>query len=102
MTETPAVAASSLSLGDTTTPDRAGGAERRPYSRVVLKLSGEVFGGGRLGVDPDVVADVARQVADVARSGVQVAVVIGGGNFFRGAELSQRGIDRSRADYMGM
>jgi uridylate kinase len=55
-----------------------------------------------IGVDPDVVQDIARQIADVARSGVQVAIVVGGGNYFRGAELSQRGMDRSRADYMGM
>jgi uridylate kinase len=72
------------------------------YSRVLLKLSGEVFGGGKLGVDPDVVHSLAQQVADVVRSGVQMAVVVGGGNFFRGAELQQRGMDRSRADYMGM
>jgi uridylate kinase len=76
------------------------GAQR--YGRVVLKLSGEVFGGGQVGVDPDVVATMARQIADVARAGVQVAIVVGGGNFFRGAELSQRGMDRARADYMGM
>ncbi len=69
----------------------AGASAQHRYHRVLLKLSGEVFGGGQLGVDPDVVADVARQIADVARSGVQIAVVIGGGNFFRGAELSQRG-----------
>jgi uridylate kinase len=76
------------------------GAQRS--GRVVLKLSGEVFGGGLVGVDPDVVATMARQIADVARAGVQVAIVVGGGNFFRGAELSQRGMDRARADYMGM
>jgi len=70
---------------------------------VLLKLSGEVFGGAKgIGVDPDVVQDIARQIADVVRSGVQVAIVVGGGNYFRGAELSQRGMDRSRADYMGM
>jgi len=70
---------------------------------VLLKLSGEVFGGEKgIGVDPDVVQDIAKQIADVARSGVQVAIVVGGGNYFRGAELSQRGMDRSRADYMGM
>ncbi len=74
----------------------------QPYRRVVLKRSGEVFGGGKLGVDPDVVATIARQIADVVRTGVQVAIVVGGGNFFRGAELSQRGMDRARADYMGM
>ena len=72
------------------------------YRRVLLKLSGEVFGGGRVGVDPDVVNGIAREIAGVVRSGVQVAVVVGGGNFFRGAELQQRGMDRSRADYMGM
>jgi uridylate kinase len=72
------------------------------YQRVLLKLSGEAFGGGELGVDPDVVSSIARQVADVSASGVQVAIVVGGGNFFRGAELQQRGMDRARADYMGM
>src|SRR3954468_13479711 len=72
------------------------------YRRVLLKLGGEMFGGGSIGVDPDVVHSVAQQIADVARTGTQVAVVIGGGNFFRGAELSQRGMDRDRADYMAM
>jgi len=76
---------------------------RGTYRRVLLKLSGEVFGGTKgIGVDPDVVQDIAKQIADVARSGVQVAIVVGGGNYFRGAELQQRGMDRSRADYMGM
>ena len=74
----------------------------RPYTRVLLKLSGEVFGGGSVGVAPDVVRGIAKQVAVAARSGVQVAVVVGGGNFFRGAELQQKGMDRSRADYIGM
>ena len=70
---------------------------------MLLKLSGEAFaGGGGLGVDPDVVQAIARQISDVVRSGTQVAIVIGGGNFFRGAELSERGMDRSRSDYMGM
>lgn len=72
------------------------------YRRVLLKLGGEMFGGGSVGVDPDVVHSVAVQIADVVRNGVQVAIVIGGGNFFRGAELSQRGLDRDRADYMAM
>ena len=70
--------------------------------RVLLKLSGEVFGGGAVGLDADVVSDAARQIAAAVRAGVQVAVVVGGGNFFRGAELSQRGMARDRADYMGM
>jgi len=72
------------------------------YQRVLLKLSGEEFGGGRVGVDPDVVHSLARQIAEVVLAGTQVAVVVGGGNFFRGAELSQRGMDRDRADYMAM
>jgi len=72
------------------------------YKRVLLKLSGEVFGGGQVGVDPDVVATIAREIASVQRAGIQIAVVTGGGNFFRGAELQQRGMDRVRADYMGM
>jgi uridylate kinase len=78
-------------------------ADRPGYHRVLLKLSGEAFAGeGALGVDPDVVASIARQIAAVVAEGVEVAVVIGGGNFFRGAELSVRGMDRARSDYMGM
>ncbi|MCR1782473.1 UMP kinase [Nocardioides carbamazepini] len=72
------------------------------YKRVLLKLSGEVFGGGKVGVDPDVVQAVAHEIKAVVDAGVQIAVVTGGGNFFRGAELQQRGMDRVRADYMGM
>jgi len=76
---------------------------RKGYKRVLLKLSGEVFGGdGGIGVDPDVVHNFAEQIAEVVRSGVQVGIVVGGGNYFRGAELQQRGMDRARADYMGM
>ena len=77
-------------------------APSRPFKRVLLKLSGEAFGGGRVGVDPAVVQGIAAQIATAVRSGVQVAIVVGGGNFFRGAELQQRGMDRTRADYMGM
>ena len=70
---------------------------------MLLKLSGEVFGGEKgIGVDPVVVADLASQIADVVRSGTQIAIVVGGGNYFRGAELQQLGMDRARADYMGM
>ena len=85
----------------TTTPEAASSAVGG-YSRVLLKLSGEVFGGGEIGLDLDVVQNIARLVADVVRSGVLVAIVVGGGNFFRGAEIAQRGMDRARADYMGM
>ena len=79
-----------------------------PYHRVLLKLSGEAFGGGSIGVDPDVIARVAGEIAEAVPrdehdpEGVEIAIVVGGGNFFRGAELSQRGMDRGRADYMGM
>nr|WP_218852670.1 UMP kinase [Spelaeicoccus albus] len=66
-----------------------------------MKLSGEVFGGGEVGVNPDVVSRVARELA-AAHEEVEVSVVVGGGNFFRGAELAQRGMERTRADYMGM
>jgi len=77
---------------------------RRPsWRRVVLKLSGEAFAGREtLGISPDVVAHLAREITAAAREGFQIAVVVGGGNMFRGAKLSERGIDRSRADYMGM
>lgn len=70
--------------------------------RVLLKLSGEAFGGGKVGLDPTVVRQIAEQVAQAVHQGIQVAIVVGGGNFFRGAELSRSGLDRARADYMGM
>jgi len=77
--------------------------ERRNWRRVVLKLSGEAFAGGqRIGIDPDVVIHIAEEIAVAVREGVQVAAVVGGGNMFRGEVLSERGIDRARADYMGM
>ena len=69
--------------------------------RVLLKLSGEAFGGGTLGVNPDIVAAMAKAIAEGSKH-AEVAIVVGGGNFFRGAELEQRGMERSRADYMGM
>jgi uridylate kinase len=78
-------------------------AEAAPAKRrVLLKLSGEVFGGGEVGLAVDVVQETAAQIAAAVARGVQVAIVVGGGNFFRGAELSQSGLDRARADYMGM
>ncbi len=86
----------------TTIQPRATEVHLTGYKRVLLKLSGEVFGGGKVGVDPNVVQAVAKEIAAVSRAGVQIAVVTGGGNFFRGAELQQGGMDRVRADYMGM
>jgi uridylate kinase len=70
--------------------------------RVLLKLSGEAFGGGSIGIDTTVIRRIAQEITEAVAQGVQVAIVVGGGNFFRGAELSQAGIDRSRGDYMGM
>ncbi|WP_300766839.1 UMP kinase [uncultured Bifidobacterium sp.] len=70
--------------------------------RVLLKLSGEAFGGGSVGLDTTIIRRIAREITDAVTRGVQVAIVVGGGNFFRGAELQQAGIDRSRGDYMGM
>lgn len=85
------------------TTQRWPGVPQNGWNRVLLKLSGEAFAGeGALGVDPDVVSAIASEIADVVAHGIQVAVVIGGGNYFRGAELSERGMDRARADYMGM
>src|SRR4051795_12280344 len=73
------------------------------WRRVVLKLSGGLFAGTEpLGISPDVVAHLAAEIIVAVKDGVQVAAVVGGGNMFRGAALAERGIDRARADYMGM
>jgi len=75
----------------------------RPWHRVVVKLSGEAFSGDEpLGISPSVVQRIAREIVAVVKDGVQVAAVVGGGNMFRGRELAESGIDRARADYMGM
>ncbi|WP_235001806.1 UMP kinase [Arcanobacterium ihumii] len=70
--------------------------------RVLLKLSGELFGGGAVGLDTDVLTRISQEIAAAVNDGVQVGVVVGGGNFFRGVELQENGMDRARADYMGM
>ncbi len=90
--------------GAASSPSGTGADGQAPaYRRVLLKLSGEAFaGGGEMGVEPRTVQTIARQIAEVVRSGVQVAVVVGGGNYFRGSELTEQGMDRPRADYMGM
>ncbi len=73
------------------------------YARVLLKLSGEaLMGSVPYGIDPHVVASLAQQIRDVVQNGTQVAVVIGGGNIWRGLAASSQGMDRSTADYMGM
>lgn len=70
--------------------------------RVLLKLSGELFGGGAVGLDTAVLTRISQEIAAAVNDGVQVGVVVGGGNFFRGVELQESGMDRARADYMGM
>ena len=88
-----------MSESTTANPDTGTSSGER---RVLLKLSGEMFGGGSVGLDADVINRIAREIALAVEQGVQVCIVVGGGNFFRGAELSQRGMERARADYMGM
>jgi len=74
-----------------------------PWRRVVVKLSGEAFSGDEpLGISPEVVYRIASEIVSVVRDGVEVAAVVGGGNMFRGRALADSGIDRPRADYMGM
>jgi len=73
------------------------------YKRVLLKLSGEVLGGSQgYGIDPQVITTIALEIKDVLASGVELALVIGGGNIFRGLAASSKGMDRASADYMGM
>ncbi len=82
---------------------QATGLQHPSWRRVVLKLSGGLFAGTEpLGISPDVVQHLADEIVAAIKEGVQVAAVVGGGNMFRGAALAERGIDRSRADYMGM
>jgi uridylate kinase len=79
------------------------GSERWKWRRVMLKVSGEALAGDEgFGISPDVVKSIASEVAEAAVSGIEVAVVVGGGNFFRGAEKEGNGLDRASADYMGM
>jgi uridylate kinase len=73
------------------------------YRRVLLKLSGEALMGPRqYGIDPDVARDIAAQVSEAREGGVEIAIVVGGGNIFRGLSAAASGMDRATADYMGM
>ncbi len=77
--------------------------ERLDYRRVVLKLSGEALAGAQgYGIDPNTISSIANQIKEVVEMGVQMAVVVGGGNIWRGMAGSAKGIDRATADYMGM
>lgn len=80
------------------------GAPRPVFTRVVLKLSGEAFADPRTGynIDPGIVASIAEEIGEVKELGIELAVVVGGGNIFRGGSGSLRGIDRATGDYMGM
>jgi uridylate kinase len=84
--------------------DHPAGQPAIKYKRVVLKLSGEVLRGGKSGdpIDPDILEKVCLQVKEVHELGVQIGLVIGGGNIFRGLPGAQRGVDRTTGDYMGM
>src|SRR5437016_3085469 len=72
------------------------------YGRILLKLSGEALGGDGLSISPQAVKDMAEQIREVRELGVQVVVVVGGGNIYRGTLGSERGIERATGDYMGM
>ena len=75
----------------------------KSYSRVVLKLSGEALAGSQgYGINPETVEAISRQIVEVAHKGIQVAIVVGGGNIWRGLSGSAQGMDRVSADYMGM
>jgi uridylate kinase len=77
--------------------------KRTQYKRILLKLSGEVLAGEKdFGIDPTVIRQIAQEIKEVKNLGVEVAIVIGGGNIFRGVAASSKGMDRASADYMGM
>lgn len=78
-------------------------AEKRNFKRIVLKLSGEALAGNQgFGIDPVVVDSIAQEISGVAKTGLQIAIVVGGGNIWRGLAGSAKGMDRASADYMGM
>lgn len=78
-------------------------AEKSKYKRVILKLSGEALAGDKgFGIDPETVESIASQIKDVTECGLEVAIVNGGGNIWRGLSGSSKGMDRATADYMGM
>lgn len=87
--------------GQTNGPSSGSGHPR--WGRILLKLSGEILSGEhRFGLDPETVQSIAEQIGAAKELGVQIAIVVGGGNFLRGVELTERGMERSTADHMGM
>jgi uridylate kinase len=73
------------------------------YKRILLKISGEILTGDRgFGIDPEIIREIAQEIKEVVSLGVEIAIVIGGGNIFRGVAASSKGMDRATADYMGM
>jgi uridylate kinase len=72
------------------------------YRRILLKLSGEALGGDAFGINPEAIHEMARQIREVREMGVEIVIVVGGGNIFRGLQGSERGIERATGDYMGM
>ena len=73
------------------------------FERILIKLSGEALAGDQgFGIDPETISSISQELAEVAKMGIQLAIVIGGGNIFRGVSASSKGMDRSSADYMGM
>ena len=79
------------------------GCDNFRYKRILLKLSGEVLAGDKsFGIDFDAVAKISKEIVEVAQHGIQIAMVVGGGNIFRGSQAAAVGMDRPQADYMGM
>lgn len=76
--------------------------DERPYKRVLLKLSGEALGDGEHAINNDIISDIGTDVAEAHATGVELGIVIGGGNIFRGVAASAKGMDRASSDYMGM
>ena len=77
--------------------------KNQPYKRILLKLSGEILAGTKgYGIDPDVLANICNKIIKIKESGIQIGIVIGGGNIFRGLSASLKGIDRTTADHIGM
>src|SRR5690554_2394109 len=77
--------------------------EEKKYQRVILKLSGEALAGSKkIGIDPVTVSEIANEIIEAYKTGVQIAIIVGGGNIWRGKEASEMGMERASADYMGM